>query len=586
MSPRRLHIYHKDGSFHKAVQEAETERIKKALDDNKFKPFDLYDYYSQRMENVEMNYDGDFVVSEMIRIFETLYRSSNQKKFHLMFIKSCLRMIYGNTWEKNKYRVMKKFDFDTSKQLCIVCCPRRAGKSIAVSMYAAVSAYMIAVSDIGKTDQKRGVVITIIAPSKRQSTALIGHIHKMLMNYGLGSQVREMSKEKIHLTNRYGQIAQINAYPAVVSTLKGINGDIVILEEMAQIPDPVLFEVVTPLYQLEITCFLGISTILDQENTMSQFLEMKDFNDQPLFNTFQVFLSCDKCRAKGIIEACPHTMNEVPSWQSIKKHVEIRGIMSAHPETLEQEIYGISHALHPKAFARRLLDRFGAKPHIPLPKEDYYPVVFISIDPSSGGKSSDTAIVSFVVKDGKYVIIGMESKNCQEVYHHHDLILAHVAAINNKLEFVNSTKVFLIENNMKTESATYAQVVLDTIPKALIMKDPNSRNKQKGLFTSHDVKTMMVENFRHILATNALYFVDKKMFVNTEEGKKEGEVRNMLKDQLKEFNEVIVERKNEAPKRFYSGKTGGRKDDLVMAALLGFYWSNVFYTNPSFQKYY
>ncbi len=81
-------------------------------------------------------------------------------------------------------------------------------------------------------------------------------------------------------------------------TLKGVGGDIIICEEAARMDMMVFFEVVVPLLELDRTCLIAVTTVLDDDNFYSKLLDIKDENGKPLFYylNFQLGCSRKKCR--------------------------------------------------------------------------------------------------------------------------------------------------------------------------------------------------------------------------------------------------------------------------------------------------
>ena len=48
----------------------------------------------------------------------------------------------------------------------------------------------------------------------------------------------------------------------------------------------VFFEVVVPLLELEDTCLIAVTTVMDDDNFYSKLLDIRDENDKPLFHYF------------------------------------------------------------------------------------------------------------------------------------------------------------------------------------------------------------------------------------------------------------------------------------------------------------
>ena len=78
-------------------------------------------------------------------------------------------------------------------------------------------------------------------------------------------------------------------------SLKGVSGDIIVLEEAAYCDPGLISEVIVPLLSMQQSCLLCISTLLESGNHYSRMFELKDPLGEPLFETIQISLVCDDC---------------------------------------------------------------------------------------------------------------------------------------------------------------------------------------------------------------------------------------------------------------------------------------------------
>jgi hypothetical protein len=363
----------------------------------------------------DSTHPGDKILDSINRFLNKLYRSPQQKSFHKAFLASCLRIIYGKDYDKEKHRVMAKYKFKSRKQQVLVCAPRRMGKTFSTAYFCIVFAIIIS-----------GVELSIFSPGKRQSVALMGHIVDFMKKLGEGDRIVRRNEEKLQIRSLDGGISKVNAYPSAVRTLKGVSGTVVILEEMAQIPPEVLFEVVVPLHQIDITSVIGISTITDENNFMTKYLKQKDAHGEPLFAVEQIWLACKPCRDKGLAHKCNHNSHLLPNWSSPRKRKIINNIMKGQEELLAREIGGVASALHQKAFPVKYVNKFKGLPPFNLPYDVTYDHIFHAIDPNGAGKSSDFAIISMVRTNGQFVIIGIESFPSKTAMENDKLLVSHI----------------------------------------------------------------------------------------------------------------------------------------------------------------
>ena len=77
--------------------------------------------------------------------------------------------------------------------------------------------------------------------------------------------------------------------------MKGVSGDVIILEEAAYCDPGLVSEVVVPLLSMQQSVLLCISTILDSGNHYSKMMEMTDDYGHNIFETIKITLVCDDC---------------------------------------------------------------------------------------------------------------------------------------------------------------------------------------------------------------------------------------------------------------------------------------------------
>ena len=83
-----------------------------------------------------------------------------------------------------------------------------------------------------------------------------------------------------------------SALPPAPQSLKGVSGDVIILEEAAYCDPGLVSEVVVPLLSMQSSVLLCISTILDSGNHYSKMMEMKDAYGNYIFQSIRITLVC------------------------------------------------------------------------------------------------------------------------------------------------------------------------------------------------------------------------------------------------------------------------------------------------------
>jgi hypothetical protein len=512
---------------------------------------------------------GDVRMDKINELLRSVYRSTGQKEFHKTFLSTCLRLIYEDAYESQRHRIMCKYGFENKKQQALVCAPRRFGKSHAVSHFAIVLALVL-----------DGVEISIFSPGKRQSVALMGHIFNFMKKLKVADRVIRKNEEKMIVRTLSGGEAVINAYPSAVKTLKGVSGTVVILEEVAAIDPAVLYEVVCPLHQIEVTAFIGISTITTADNFFTKYLELLDPNGDTVFAVKYIFLACEKCRENGLASSCKHNNFMLPGWSSARKRRVVNRLMSGKEDMLAREIGGVASKLHEPAFLPKLLALARDKPRYELSPGSDYPVIFISVDPNAAGKESDFAIMSVLCHEGRFVIIGMETFQSKSARENHAMLIAHLNELKGMEVFTNSLKVFILESNLAMESEHISATLNANVSNYLVMHEKPGR---VGFLTTNGTKKMSVEMVRTRLCDGSFTIAAEGSLACLSHDY--GTIVRILFEQLGNFSQVIKEHPHKKPTTFFSAKHMG-KDDLAMTLLFSVMWIPFFFNTPEYSHYY
>lgn len=522
------------------------------------------------ISEMEYEHPGDRILDTIFMYLNKLHRSTQQKDFHKFMIASFLRIVYGKDFNKEKHRVMAKYQFETRKQQVLICAPRRMGKTFATAFICIVMCIVVP-----------EIEVSIFSPGKRQSVALMGVIVSFMDRLGEGQRIVQRNEEKMKVRSLDGKMSKINAYPSAVRTLKGVSGTICVLEEMAQIDPDVLFEVIVPLHQIDITSIIGISTITTENNFMTKYLKQKDTHGEPVFASKHIHLACKACRDADLAHKCNHNKHLLPGWSSERKRKIINAIMKGQDEMLAREIGGVASALHQRAFTHRFIKQFNDLPPKEMPYTNTYDYIFHAIDPAAAGKSSEIAITSIIRHNGLYIIVGLESFPCKTAKENHSLILDHVLTLRKDTRYTNSMSVFILENNMGLESDHIADMLSQNLGKMLVMNERDD-GIHAGFRTTHTMKSIAVETIRERIMDNSIRIAEENAVVAVSRGYHQ--MREMLIDQMSEFREMLKESEIHQPKKFYSGKAVG-KDDLVMSLMLNIHWSGFFYRSPKYEHY-
>ena len=170
-------------------------------------------------------------------------------------------------------------------------------------------------------------------------------------------------------------------------TARGITANVVILEEMAYIPQEFFNKVVTALLTVRNTCLIGISTSAGISNYMERLRALRMDNGERIFKNITVTRVCDSCLETDHPEECTHMLHMMPSWKSSETHAMCQKILEASSNTFALEMANVVGMTEGGAFSKRSLsilrDAWPTKCRLPQ-------LVFIGLDPSPG--KSDIAV--------------------------------------------------------------------------------------------------------------------------------------------------------------------------------------------------
>lgn len=241
--------------------------------------------------------------------------------------------------------------------------------------------------------------------------------------------------------------------------------------------------------------------------------------------------------------------------------------MSDRADLINSELGGVAIGSNDQCFRAVDLKR-SFETHFPVQIKSHVSF-FVTVDPCAGGQNSDFAIVSMLVCNGVYLMIGAETLSTKDPVKTFALLVKHVAEIRRTFVELSSSKALIIlERNLGFESEHIYREVRG-IPNSAFLKEGNS--DRIGMLTTANLKLGMVTFFNVLLRENRVFFEDCR-FVDCMRNKS----RKSLREQLEFFAFTFSVPTSVLQKERYaiSGKSAGGKDDLAMACLIGTYCSS------------
>ena len=537
------------------------------------KPKTHYETVTNQVKVKQKNY-GDVRLNNIRKLLDNVKgydRSEMQKQFHESFLQSVALHLYKDDPEVDMDKIMSMNEWPNLKQQCLCLTPRRFGKTTAVAMF--VASYFLSVEK---------AQLCIFSTGKRASDGMLDKVHEFikLIDEKMGTDYDKTCKRKGEFLFYYGEgndVRKVASYPSGSDKLRGVGGDLILLEEAAFMPIKMFHEVIVPLLELETTALICISTPQDSNNFYSMMFEMVDAAGEKLFNQIQISMVCEDCKLSAHPEKCTHMKHLLPKWKSGGKQDMVRQIYGDNTEDMLRESMGVTTNDSNSLFQDDWLDLFAKRaPYtsIATPR-----VIFVACDPNGGG-SSQMAIVSLYQDSNNFAICGMESHAVKGYGEIRNLLETHVRAIRNI--FPSSWIIFVPESNLGHEASHMSHMLKD-IPKCRSLMERG----EPGVITTHKRKELYSNTAVERFASSGVWYASQFICVNPygDANARAARVKRMFRKQMGIFSKIVIPRANNhsKPKIIYSGKDQGN-DDLVLTFMIALYWSIQFMTgrsNPS-----
>lgn len=352
----------------------------------------------------------------------------------------------------------------------------------------------------------------------------------------------------------------------------------IICEEAAFIDPVTYYNIIIPLLTVASTAWINISTVSpDKYNHFSDLLK-NDFIKQ-----LQVTLVCDACKRMGIMNQCTHRMHDLPKWTSEYARSVVKRIYGDHHQEQHlRETMGVDDQVGPECFNSKRVDKIFLGPRTPLPNK-YISHVFVAIDPCAGSQDrekagSDYAVVSIIAPGT--TIVGAEALDvCSPEGDYEDRIIQHFRQLFSK--FKDATAIVAFESNSGHHTALSRRLLSTFVNRIVLLTDKELR--KGGVTTTHKIK-------QHMMEMTQTAIIHDEVCVSAEFITSHAEPAKMLEEFRAQMLRYRAHKKPASTpfgqdKVAWSGKDGGRKDDLAVTLQLAIYWRSVFWTELKYKMY-
>lgn len=378
------------------------------------------------------------------------------------------------------------------------------------------------------------------------------------------------------ILNIVARISTPELTPTYPYSLRGIGGNVVIIEEATYILEETFREIIAPILSPTNVCLIALSTIGEKStNFFSRMLK------SGMFKVHEVKYICKKCLDAGVRKVCPHNVDYLPPWTQESRMEKMRKIGSTTADgtgdsaylreslgvVIEEDdtgaqCFSASRILEIKTNPRRTFDRVVR-------------YVFCCIDPCAGSddeakRLSDFAVVTMANQD--YTILGMEAIDVVEPEQFEGRLIDHLHKIRRIPMCERATIVLDIESGTGLEASRVDKLVRNHFLDVITMRD---FLRKPGTKTDEAAKRDMVVITNDALKMGEVFIHEN--FVTTHPNP-DG-ILNDFFTQMENYTRVFATSTSNrrASQVTFTGKTKpGMKDDLSVTfqrcirAMIGF----------------
>lgn len=353
--------------------------------------------------------------------------------------------------------------------------------------------------------------------------------------------------------------------------------DVILVDEAAQVDQRLFYEVLVPLMEVGGTATICISTPLGKFNYYSQLTDVRGDDGKRVFNVFIV------------------NGSRLPPWKTRASRARIRAIYGNRVGLFNQEIMGENDGADDNAaFDQQALERLFERPPLQPPYVVAENTVFVSMDPNGGASASrasgsETAVVSFVMSQGRLVITGFETHPTPGPQQPRQILYAHITALRAQPMFRNCRFMFIGEANYGNETQLCSQFLLRRFPFTDVLCE---HSHVYGIFTNPGDPERYTLTFSNRLATDGVFMHANLVCVNPFDT--QGSRAQRLERTFSEFKRqmhtfravrIVPTSLTSRVRVVYSGKVDKDnkrstqlKDDMCMALLFGHFYALRFFS--------
>lgn len=339
-------------------------------------------------------------------------------------------------------------------------------------------------------------------------------------------------------------------------------------------PPNVFFQGIVPIMGVNKSVVIGISTESDKPITnyysrlmTKTMIDRATGKKRPIFHTIRFGMACAACMAAGTSRTCDHKSSYRAPWKSDERQYLLEVMYGeARKADMRRETMGLAVGDETRCFTPESVEFFENRD--PLPTVSSVDVIFLTIDPSAGGHSSEFAVISFHFNGANLVINGVSTSDAVTMSEIMTCYRSHVLALRSKPQYKHSKIIVICESdNNAVLSSCFEECTKSTLSQpSTPMEFLNTDAKRTGVWTRGH-KELYVHSLSNHLKMHAVAWSQTDIYGKND--KLRQEQKRKLVAQLEAF---IITHDPNTNKREFSGKTSG-PDDVAMCLMMGLHWA-------------
>jgi hypothetical protein len=503
------------------------------------------------------------VVASMKRCLQSFSVVPNvtQSGFHDLMLNALLPNIYARFWDRCEPYILKYHGLTKADELIAISTPRQFGKTTALCMFAAAALVNVP-----------GYVGAVYSKGKRQALLVSQKTRAFLREIPeAAARVSKENDESTVLLWPDGTTSSLLTLPGVPNASRGLAVTQILLDEAAFMNRQLILGDVVPMLGVRGRSIVVVST----PPTVRGAAFFSELFDAVLDDGTRVFAQivleaiCATCK-EAKLDTCPHMAHIRPQWKDEHRDRVQRAIYAGDMSHYRREVLGLMESPDLYCFDdKSVIHAFDRPPHtFRSPPHS----IILCIDPSGGGSGSDTSWVFLSTTLGGDLVILGSNTVCMKFCHPDkevEMIKKDLECIRSNHIFRPSLLVIVVEaNHCFLRAMQIAEPLTVYKPCHVYSQDTCAPNLRRvGVWVTDTDKV------RFISQLNAALTRRKVMTHSPYYGSAES--RHTLVQQACDYRRILKVT-NEETKVRYGGKDNGKKDDIIMALLIGYYYMCVF----------